>query len=202
VIAGAAQTIDGFMSHTDERRSTEARWSDEAFEAVFRAHYGRVAGVLFRLVGERARAEELASEVFWKLYRRSDVCDDAGVAGASVAAWLYRTASNLGIDALRARASRSKYEQAAAREMRDAEAASSPMRNLLRDEECGQVRRVLALLKPSQSQILILRASGLSYKELAEALEVKLGGIGTMLNRAEAEFRERYVETFGKQEDV
>ena len=48
----------------------------------------------------------------------------------------------------------------------------------------------------------MLRASGLSYKELAEALEVKMSGIGTMLNRAEQEFRTRYLALHPNEENL
>jgi DNA-directed RNA polymerase specialized sigma24 family protein len=49
---------------------------------------------------------------------------------------------------------------------------------------------------------LILRSSGLSYKELADALDVKVSGIGTMLNRAEEEFRIRYLALNPNQEEL
>jgi DNA-directed RNA polymerase specialized sigma24 family protein len=69
----------------------------------------------------------------------------------------------------------------------------------LREEQARLVREVLALIKPAQAQLLILRASGLSYKQLAESLEVKMSGIGTMLNRAEEEFRTRYLALHPKE---
>jgi len=73
---------------------------------------------------------------------------------------------------------------------------------LLLEEKCRRVRAVLASIKPAQAQLLILRTSGLSYKELAEALDVKMSGIGTMLNRAEEEFRTRYLELHPNEEEV
>jgi hypothetical protein len=48
---------------------TEAS-SREHFEEIFLAHYSRVVAVLQRMVGDFGRAEELASEVFLKLYRK------------------------------------------------------------------------------------------------------------------------------------
>jgi RNA polymerase sigma-70 factor (ECF subfamily) len=61
---------------------------------------------------------------------------------------------------------------------------------------------VLASIKPSSAQLLILRTSGFSYKELAAALDVKMSGIGTMLNRAEEEFRKRYSALHPKREEI
>jgi DNA-directed RNA polymerase specialized sigma24 family protein len=61
---------------------------------------------------------------------------------------------------------------------------------------------VLSLLKPAQAQLLILRSAGLSYKELADALEVKATSVGTMLNRAEEEFRDRYIALHQNEEEL
>jgi len=63
------------------------------------------------MLGDHARAEDLANEVFLKLYRRPLSQDSGG----NVPGWLYRTATNLGIDALRSLARRNRYEQEAAR---------------------------------------------------------------------------------------
>jgi DNA-directed RNA polymerase specialized sigma24 family protein len=70
---------------------------------------------------------------------------------------------------------------------------AGPLDDLLREEKCRRVRSILASIKPAQAQLLILRNSGLSYKELADVLDVKMSGIGTMLIRAEEEFRNRYL---------
>lgn len=45
-------------------------WTESEFERIFLQHYARVVAVLFRLVGDRAQAEELAGDVFWKIYRQ------------------------------------------------------------------------------------------------------------------------------------
>jgi DNA-directed RNA polymerase specialized sigma24 family protein len=56
------------------------------------------------------------------------------------------------------------------------------------------VRTILAQMKPRTARLLILRHSGLSYTELAEALGIAPGSIGTLLARAEAEFAGRLKE--------
>ena len=161
------------------------------FEAIFLQHYLRVLGVLVRVVGNRSQAEELANEVFWKLSRQPEswlVTNDIG-------RWLYRTAMNAGIDALRASTQRKRYETAAALHTgKHGISEVGALDELLRDEQRVTVRRVLASMKPAQAQLLLMRADGLSYKELAEALQLAVGGIGTLLNRAEAEFRKRYLK--------
>ncbi|HKW67693.1 MAG TPA: sigma-70 family RNA polymerase sigma factor [Terriglobales bacterium] len=192
-----AETASALNATTSVRKSRSMQWSEAEFEALFLEHYSRIVGVLLRLLGERTRAEELANDVFWKLYRTPDV----GEVDGRVGGWLYRTATNLGIDALRAAARRRKYEDAAARTQEGA-AAASPLDDMVRAEQRRRVREVLAAIRPAQAQVLILRASGFSYKELADVLELKPGGIGTMLSRAQAEFRKAYVELHGKEEEL
>lgn len=180
---------------TRERNVAE-KVSTREFEQVFLANYGRVVSVLRRIVGDPARAEDLANEVFLKLYRQPLPASTIG----NVGGWLYRTATNLGIDALRAAARRQRYEQAAARAEIKSPATESALDQSLRAETQQRVRAVLAELKPVQAQLLLLRAVGHSYKELAEALQLEIGTIGTRLIRAEAAFEERYVEMYGREE--
>ncbi len=193
MIAETAQSLNALNAAAKARSMP---WPEAQFEAIFLEHYGRVVNVLLRLLGERTRAEELANDVFWKLYRTPAPQQVDGRVGG----WLYRTATNLGIDALRAAARRRKYEDAAARSQEGT--AASPLQEALRAEQRRRVRAVLAVIKPAQAQILILRAAGLSYKELADVLEAKPAGIGTMLSRAQAEFRKVYLELHGREEEV
>jgi RNA polymerase sigma factor (sigma-70 family) len=161
--------------------------SDGEFECFFLEHYGRIVNMLVRVVGDRSAAEDIANEVFWKLYQRRQWL----VSEVNVPAWLYRTAARAGIDALRAANRRAKYEQAAVRQ--DA-SDQEPLQDLLRNEQCNRVRAVLSAMKPAYAQMLVLRASGSSYKEIAEAMKMRFGSVGTLLNRAEADFKKRYLQ--------
>jgi RNA polymerase sigma factor (sigma-70 family) len=199
------------LTVTEERWSAQAEegakvnlsknepvWPDDAFREAFLQHYGRVTSVLCRLVGDAARAEELANDVFWKLcQQRFAFGTDANLSG-----WLYRTATRVGIDALRAAARRKKYEQAAGQALSESGIPSDPLRDVLREEKRRRVRAVLASIRPPQARLLILWTSGFSYRELAEILKVKTGSVGTMLIRAEAEFRQRYLKLYGKMETL
>lgn len=169
------------------RESSAEHWDEADFRAIFQQHYGRIVTILVRLLGDRAHADDVANDAFWRLYRQPALQTDGNVGG-----WLYRTATNLGIDALRMSGRRRQHEEAAARTSQ-ANIQCGPLDDLLREERCRRVRQVLSLLKPAQAQLLILRSAGLSYKEIADALEVKATSIGTMLNRAEEEFRDRYI---------
>jgi RNA polymerase sigma factor (sigma-70 family) len=192
---GTAQVLNRSMS---QPRESPNHWPEADFRAVFLQHYSRIVGVLVRLMTDRSRAEELANEVFWRLYREPALQVNGNLGG-----WLYRTATNLGVDTLRASSRRRQYEEAAGRQMHVSGAAEDgPLEDVLRGEKCRRVRAALASIKPVQAQLLILRAAGFSYKELANALDVKTTGIGTMLNRAEEEFRNRYLELHGPEEEL
>jgi len=189
---GTAQVLDRSMA----ARGSLEHWDEPEFRKVFLQHYARIVAILVRLLGDRSQAEDVATDALWRLYRQPALQVDGNVGG-----WLYRTATNLGVDALRASGRRRKYEQIA--ETARAEAtAGGPLDDLLREEKCRRVRSVLASIKPAQAQLLILRTCGLSYKELADALDVQMSGIGTMLNRAEEEFRKRYLALYQNEEKI
>lgn len=190
---GTAQVLNHSMT---VQESSSEHWDEAEFRAVFLQHYARIVVILVRLLGDRSYAEEVATDALWRLYRKPALQVDGNVGG-----WLYRTATNLGIDALRASGRRRQYEEAARRAVGQAN-AGNPLDDLLREEKCWRVRAVLASIKPAQAQLLILRSSGLSYKELADVLDVKMSGIGTMLNRAEEEFRDRYLALWPNEEEI
>lgn len=175
--------------------ANRAMQADSEFEAVFLEHYPRVLGILMRLTGSRAQAEDLANDVFWRLSRRPAPWTLTN----NVGAWLYRTATHAGIDALRAAGARKRHEQKAAPVNCENETA---LTEVLRAETCRVVRSVLASMKTAQAELLLMRADGCSYRELAEALNVAPTSIGTLLVRAEAEFRKRYLKATGKKERV
>ena len=193
IIVGTTQVLSRSM--TRRERSSE-HWEETEFRSVFLQHYSRIVAILIRLLGDRSRAEEVANDAFWRLYRQPALQVNGNIGG-----WLYRTATNLGIDALRASGRRRQYEEAAG-ESGDDGKSSNPLEDLLREEKCHRVRGVLASIKPAQAQLLILRSSGLSYKELADALDIKMSSIGTMLNRAEEEFRNLYLATHPNEEEL
>lgn len=166
--------------------------SPEAFETVFHEHWPRVYVVLLRLVGDPAEAEDLALETFWRLHERvSSDGRDLNPGG-----WLYRVATHLGLNSLRAWKRRERYELEAG-QWEAAQNPDDPLEIYAEAEKRRHVRQALSEMNPRQSQLLLLRHSGLSYRELAAALDVSPNSIGALLARAEAEFEERYVRVAG-----
>ena len=159
-----------------------------AFDALFRRHYQRIYQVLYRLVGDEA--EDLAQEVFLRLYRRPPRASDS-----DVGAWLYRVATHLGYNALRSKGRRELYRDilgAVTGGLGWRRAETYPEAALEGKEERYQVRAVLRRLKKRQATILVLRYSGLSYREMADVLGIAPGSVGTLLARAEHAFRLAY----------
>jgi RNA polymerase sigma-70 factor, ECF subfamily len=196
LLQNVAEEFPAAQRPTREEGGQRVSQGTERFDQLFLAHYSSILGVLCRIMGDRGRAEDLASEVFLKLYRRPELHDSPG----NVGGWLYRTAMNLGIDALRSAARRNRYEQAAARASVYKDSQENGLQRVLRTERQLRVRAVLAKLKPIHAQALLLRTSGHSYKELADILQMDRGSVGTLLIRAEAEFEKRYRNLFGREE--
>ena len=182
--------------HPSERIVSGPVAATDRFDELFLSHYTLLVRLLARMLGDHARAEDIANEAFLKLYRRPGLDTSHGNLGG----WLYRTAMNLAIDALRAASRRARYETTAARAEITIPAEQDGLQQVLRAEKQQRVRRILAALKPVYAQALFLRVSGYSYRELADSLAVDPGSVGTLLIRAEAEFEKHYVKLYGREE--
>jgi RNA polymerase sigma factor (sigma-70 family) len=157
-----------------------------SFEAIFRQHWERLCSLLVRIVGDRAEAEDLALETFVRLYHRPPVDVD------NLGGWLYRVATNMGLNALRARKRRQAYEQEAGQLALETDSPEDPAVITEQAQERQMVRDTLQALKPRSAQALLLRHSGLSYAEIAAAIGVATSSVGTLLARAETEFEDKY----------
>ena len=158
------------------------------FERLFLEHWASVYRILRRLVGDPAEAEDLALEAFLRLYRHNQKRPEVENAGG----WLYQAATRLGLNSIRDWKRREGYELSAGRYALEETAQLSPADILVQEEERRQVRLALARMNERQSQLLILRYSGLSYKEIANALDLAPASIGPLLVRAEQEFEKQY----------
>ena len=157
------------------------RTDDESFEALFKAEYARVAGIANRVLVDQHEAEDVAQEVFVDFHRLHS-------ASAQYApAWLHRAAAHAALNRLRGSRRRQKREVAQAAEAGDR--ILDPQKLFEVNEDRRQVREALARLAPKPAAVLVLRASGLSYAEVAQALGVGIGQVGTLLRRAEASLR-------------
>lgn len=174
-----------------------------SFEALFYRHYDRIYGLLFRLLGNRAEAEELVQEVFLKLYRHAfgkRLFNQRLFNGSqphNLSAWLYRVATNEGYNAIRGR-----QRQWQRNLLLLPDPAGEPGAEVAVEavERQTAVRAALATLPPHQAQLLLLRQMEMSYAELAETCGVAPGSVGTLLRRAAAAFRDAYQKEIGELE--
>jgi RNA polymerase sigma factor (sigma-70 family) len=153
-----------------------------AFEGLFRAEYARVVGIAHRVLADQAEAEDVAQDVFISFYRGHPA--DAPYARA----WLHAAAAHAALNAVRGRDRRSRREAALAPP--DATAAvDDPAETVAASETREEVRAVLARMPERSAAMLALRYAGLSYAEIAAALDVRASSVGTLLRRAEDAFR-------------
>jgi len=100
-------------------------------------------------------------------------------------AWVMVATTHASLNVIRASRRRSDRQVRA----QEITSSRSPEELALASEEGREVRTALARLPRHAATVLVLRYSGFSYAEIAEAMEVRVGQIGTMLRRAEARFR-------------
>jgi RNA polymerase sigma-70 factor (ECF subfamily) len=153
-----------------------------AFERLFRAEFTRVASIAYRVLRDADEAQDVAQEAFLSFYRSQRA--DAPHAPA----WLHAAAAHLALNAARSRGRRSKRETADAITPETA-ASDDPATAVTSAETRDEVRATLARLPERSATLLALRYSGLSYAEIAEALDVRASSVGTLLRRAEDSFR-------------
>ncbi|MFZ0544653.1 MAG: sigma-70 family RNA polymerase sigma factor [Candidatus Promineifilaceae bacterium] len=163
-----------------------------SFETLFYRHYDRVYGLLFRLLGNRVEAEDVTQEVFLKLYRQPTQKGFIGRQEHNVGAWLYRVATNMGYNHIRARKRRWQRNTALVPDSTDA--LPGPAERAVQEETRISVRNALSKLPRQQTQLLLMRQMGFNYAELAEACEIAPGSVGKMLSRAAEAFRKVYEE--------
>jgi RNA polymerase sigma-70 factor (ECF subfamily) len=162
--------------------------TDRDFDELFAGFYRRLARLLYRVTGDTARAEEVASEAFWRLYAKPPA------ARTNLEGWLYRTGLRLALDQLRKDRRRARYEALAS----VFGLAPGPHQLLEQNEERARVRQVLGALRVEQVGLILLRAEGLTYAETAAALQLNPASVGSLLARAEQAFRKEYVRRYGQ----
>ncbi len=164
----------------------QTRLTEAEFDRCFLENYARIAAVAFRLTSDPDEAEDLASETFGKLWQEPPRRNE------NLAGWVYRVVTNLGYNRLRSARRRAAYELQAGRYEWQDQSGSAPEAEAMRGQERQQVRAILKQMPRRDVQILVLRSSGLSYKEIAESLKITPSSIGTLIARAERKFELLY----------
>jgi RNA polymerase sigma factor (sigma-70 family) len=151
---------------------------------VFRRDYRRVVAVAGRVLGSRDECEDVAQEVFLAFGRSTVPADEAS-------GWLTVAAVHTALNHLRSGRRRASREESAA----VSEAVVGPTTSpdvadvVVTAEDRNRVRTALGALPEKQAAALVLRHSGLSYAEVATALSMSPGSVGTTVRRAESALR-------------
>lgn len=162
--------------------------NNDSFESIFHEHWTAVHRLLSRMVIDPAEAEDLALESFYRLYKNLPQQQN----GFHARGWLYKVATNLALQSIRSFKRREQYELHAGKDVLEETRESQPARILAEKEDRYFVRQVLSQMNSRQAEILIMRHSGMSYKDIGAALQLSPTSIGPLLVRAEREFEKRY----------
>src|ERR1022692_2635613 len=155
--------------------------SFSAFERFFREHYPAVVRIACGVVGDPQAAQDVAQDVFIAALRRFPEPDASQHASAGVRV----AAAHAGLNAIRGERRRGHRQQQCGIEV----ASAGPEEAMLDQESRAEVRQALRRLPRRSAVVLVLRHSGLSYAEVAGAMNVNVGHVGTMLRRAESALR-------------
>lgn len=159
-------------------------WHDQ-FARLFDAHHPRLFRYFARLSGDPDLAADLAQEALVALYQRGEAPETPGP-------WLITVAMNRFRNARAKLARRTRLLTVARGEMAQADPPPPADGAVLASGERARVRGVLDRLEPREREILLLRAEGYSYREIAAVVGIKDTSVGTILARARAAFLECY----------
>jgi RNA polymerase sigma-70 factor (ECF subfamily) len=166
-------------------RSVEQVTAEVDVRRAFETHHAFVYRLVYRVTGSGPEAEDVTQEAFLRLHDRRLPTNRE----ADVRAWLCRVALNLAYNAHRTARRRERRESRAATDAAARGALpSDPADALMRDADVAAVRRALSALPERQARLLQLRYAGLSYREVAQAVDVSPASVGTLLARAEDAF--------------
>ena len=182
---------------TDAEIMLRVREGDDAgFNFLIEKYRRPIVNFMFRMVHNQAVAEELAQEVFLRVYRSRDTYR----AEAKFTTWLYRIATNLGVNHARD----TRHERAAQNvylDQPDPETGTTPdvadarplvVDEMVKDERMRAIRRhVMALPERQRTAVLMHKYQGLDYKEIGAVLKLSESATKSLLFRAYQTLRER-----------
>ena len=171
----------------------------DAFDVLLGKYRKPIVHFMFRMVHNQAVAEELAQEVFLRVYRSRETYR----AEARFSTWLYRIATNLGVNHARD----TRHERSASTvylDAVDAETGTTPdvaddtptiEADLLQKERMNAIRQhVMALPERQKTAVLMHKYEGMDYKQIGEVLKLSESATKSLLFRAYQTLREKLKE--------
>lgn len=153
-------------------------------DRLFREYHQPLVRYLTRRLADRDWAEEVAQETFLRAARQETIVSERS--------WLFAVATNLVRDEARKDSRRRRHLELLREQAKADEIVEPPPLTIERAEEAALARRALDVLNERDREALLMREEGLDYGEIAAALELSVGSVGTTLARA----RRRLVEAY------
>lgn len=154
-----------------------------AVDQLYRQYYKQIVRRIAYLTGDVHIAEELAQEVFVKLYTQPPSHEN-------VLAWLYTVAARTAYNYLRDdQVHRQKEQQHFESQV---ETEGTPEAMMIENEKIKSVHASLATLSTRDKTCLLMKHSGYKYAEIAACLEVEINAIGMIISRAQTKFKRDY----------
>jgi RNA polymerase sigma-70 factor (ECF subfamily) len=182
----------------DVRLMLQVRDGDAAaFEELVRRYRDRLLTILEHLVGHREQAEDLAQDVFVRVFKaRERYTPDA-----KFSTWLFTIANNVASNALRSRSRRREVgvpegngadsAPLALDQLAKAASGFMPTRALDKAEQAEMVRHAVAALNERQRMALLLaKFEGMSYQDIAQTMGLSVQAIKSLLSRARVNLKE------------
>ena len=173
-------------------RTIETDAQPLGFDEAFTLHHRAVFRTARALVRDAALAEDVTQEVFLRLYKNLDSTPGEEL----LRAWLLRVTMNVARNTLRGQSRSVAREEEFARqaEMTGWFTVEAPEEEYERRVEIEAARRALDKIKEPMRSALLLKQQGLTYREIAAALSVNEGNVGSLVARGRKEF----VRVYGK----
>jgi RNA polymerase sigma-70 factor (ECF subfamily) len=202
-----SSTHNPILYDPDVQLMLRVRDADDAaaFEELMLRYQNRLIAVLEHVVGRRDLAEDLAQDVFLRVYRARK----RYVPGAKFSTWLFTIANNAAFNALRSRARRHEVNVAqqgnnstgimSLEQLAQARSSAMPARQADKAEMRDVIQDAMATLNERQRMaVLLSKFESMSYEEIAETMEMTPQAIKSLLSRARGNLRaalEPYLET-------
>jgi RNA polymerase sigma-70 factor (ECF subfamily) len=171
-------------AETDEQLYARARRGDvAAFDTLYARYERRLFGFVFRLLQDRSAAEEVFHDALLEVIDGPQL----SFTQASFSAWLFRVARNACANRLR---STSRKDSALLRLAAVDEPGPSPEQQLFETERASRLASAVARLPRALSDLFHLRASGLSYDEIALVLDVPTGTVKSRIHTLVSQLKE------------